>query len=695
MSVWIVEPTGLRLSDPDASGDRTVWIAPYQQAAAQETRFTAASTAVEVGAWVFGSGDGRNRYRAIVDGAGNAAIQTVSNGGTPVTVTNVVGDLPSGAVPCTAAQGPAIGAPAQIAVRVYTSGLNPTIEMWIGGVLKLRHTASDATLTPLRSFGIEGRTGGTRVINPQVADIVPQTEPTAELLCALCGGELWVAQSEAAGLSRIAQNVVPPDGLVSAIDFEQKGLIVGGQRARVFDPVARTVTAWSPTDGTLPGQTTPGTTTASRIVRYNARVWANDAVSDRQNIYWSKLYDRDYWLLTTDAGDGGSLTASRAAKVGQAIVSMIEAAGAAMTIGCAQSFWRLYGDPLGPCDVGPITLGSGLLTPDGLATIDDGRVAALSTDGLAMISGDSFSKVSKPVLTELVEPEASTLQAGILVRDPRRGITWMFLTRIGASDASPSVHVAYHERVGGWSAGEGGFFPVTFPSRIGPTAAVNWNGQVVLGGTDGRLYVLDDAQVTDDGTPIDFRVPLTLVAPSNPEHEAVIHELSVVLADTSGACTATLYSGRTAEEALVGAERRERWSRSCAARRTLMPQGGRGRALVLELSSSAATRVAIEQVSVHASLEPAYPTPANVAVSAKPGPDAAVVTESLLAGPGGSTAVDPSGEMLVYSRPFDDALTDTSLDDLATADGGGGAGGGGGSTYKGGIGDGDGGLVVD
>jgi hypothetical protein len=49
---------------------------------------------------------------------------------------------------------------------------------------------------------------------------------------------------------------------VSTAVVDGKVWMIGGGRARVFDPVTRLVTDWTATAGSLPGYTTAGTTTA-------------------------------------------------------------------------------------------------------------------------------------------------------------------------------------------------------------------------------------------------------------------------------------------------------------------------------------------------------------------------------------------------------------------------------------------------
>jgi len=102
-------------------------------------------------------------------------------------------------------------------------------------------------------------------------------------------------------------------------------------------------------------------------------------------------------------------------------------------------------------------------------------------------------------------------------------------------------------------------WPVSIPSAMRPVAAAHVMAEsrnvTALLGADGRWRHFDEDAATDDGTAVASHValgPLRLSA--DDAHDGFLAELHAATAQGSAAVTATVYTGRTAEEAVKAAQ---------------------------------------------------------------------------------------------------------------------------------------------
>jgi hypothetical protein len=640
----------------------------YHQPSTFEFAALLPTTVNSAAMFVFGSGDGRWCYWARIIGA-NVVIQKRTAGGAASTVTNGADDTPA-SVPCTIAHGLTPGSPVVLAVRVIDRAV---IEVYINGVRKLAHTPTDTTLLANLWLGLAGDTDGTSVSRAKVCDLVPVNDPQKDVLVVIGGGEVWMAESED-GIARIAQGAVKADGLVSAVDFEQEALIVDGASARILDPADRTVTAWTPTLGDLPGSTGPGRTYASVIENHFARALLNDSVADLQNLTGSRVYDRDdYELGTGEPAGAWSMTAVQTARVGQAIIGFKSAGTGSLIIGCVSSLWRLAGDPTGPLALDVVSTDTGVISKDCFWVTDGDKILAHTRAGFGFIVGRSFVNLSLPVLTEIVRvPVTDARCSPIVIRDPNAQGVHIFMSRANAT--TPATHLFYDERVGNFTPAAGGFYPETYPLEMEPMAATIWRGRMVFICRDGYVREFDKTQSTDDGTAIPVSLPLALFADGDQQYEHTLLELEITAGDDAGAFEVELWTGQTAQEAYSGAGRRMAWSKTCGPGRTRIGRTARAPAMVAVITSEAADgNFSIEEIQRTFVREPR--THRRRAATAPPTIAAAVVatpTTDFDAGPGGGgTVTADAGAALVYERPADELLAETSFENILTSSDGG------------------------
>lgn len=502
------------------------------------------------------------------------------------------------------------------AAHGLTTSIPYTLEVrWEQGVVKVRVNglATDLfTYTPAADalqnhdyWGFEGTVDQMKVLDAEIAELIQQQAERADVLVAMAGGEFWQCE-DGENLERCGTApVMKAFGDVDMCEFEQKAIAVDGANLRELDVATKVVSRITVTAGLLPGAstTTDGKCSATIIERTIGRVALAGMKDDPQNLFECAPNDRTDWdtgVFPVGTGAFG-LTAADAAKVGEPIRGLLGVSRQSVLIACQRSFWELRGDPaIGAAGVDEIVKGIGVTGKDAMVMIDTGRVAAHSQTGLILVpgAGGAPAYLSQGILTDYIQLiDGLENYHCILVRNPLRQGTHIFLTK---RTSGPSVHFWYDERVGQWSEGRvvdgqvvahpGGFFPETYPDRVGPTAAVYWNGKVILGGRDGYLYEFDETGVldTDDGDAINWTMAMGLMVDPDIDADTEVHRLVFQTADDCDAFNVKVYGGVTAEEAYGGANR---WlvlsrTRPAGERVSRWDQRFRAPALVCELSGT-------------------------------------------------------------------------------------------------------------
>lgn len=571
---------------------RTVVIADGELPSTSLLRLQVRQPADNVKALVLASPNGKYGFECGIEGS-NAVIRTVTHG-TPFT-----GSTAGSNVNETAAHGLTAGQPftldAQYEDSVIKLTLNgaasPTVE-W--------DNSTGLIYADQDRFGFVGTVAGSKVLRAEVCELEPVKVDNAEVLVVVAGGQLWAAESESQ-IGKVADGVTAQTGTIQAAVHQQKVYIAGRPNARIYNPVTGAVTNWVPTSGSLPGQgSTPGTTTATLVGSFYDRVVLNDR-ENPQNLFFSAVGDPlDYNTGDDLAGSAYALNLGLFGVVGEPVVCIEQVTDSTLIVGCTSSIWRISGDPaLGEPDRSPLLTDVGALSAECMTLAADGLLLAMTTAGLyALTASGTARALSNGVLTAIVQevPDNATVS---VIRDPSRHGTVLYLT---ASSGS-STHLWYDERIAGFSAGGGGYFPESYPDSIGPTAVGLWRGKVVLGGRDGYLYVYDDAQKTDNGADIASSTSLSLVTDELLTQDAVVSDGLLRMGLDSASVSMTVWGGRTAEEAFVGPNRWIVYKQTSIGPNTPLSRIARAAALVAELSS-ASGRWEIEQIEFYRSSAP-------------------------------------------------------------------------------------------
>jgi hypothetical protein len=515
-------------------GSRAAYSAGDPQPANFIQTLQCATTAHEIKHFAFGSYDGRASFEAGIEGS-NAVIRKVAGGYRYTSLAS-------------AAHGITSGVPFSMDMRV--EGL--VVSLYLNGssaaVVTYTIPANDS-LAAQRAYGFacETPTDNEKVLLWQVAELVPSISVRENMLWIVGGGTLYVSL-DGTTAREVARGVCKETGYVELVEFRQTLRLLDGQRAKTIDPVNYTVSDWTATSGSLPGYTTAGTSDMGIAVGHWGRI-EGVSQADPANIFASALNDAADWDTGAEnSGKAFSFVTARVNMSGQVIRGLLSASANRLIIGCGSSMWQLLGDPSrGQVNLDQRSTSVGISGPRSMALTDDDIVVFHGPMGFyQMVGGSTPQSVSSNVVSESIQypPSERSLYTVNVVRDPNRKVVLILMTK-----DTGSVHFWYDENVGGYSASAGGFFPLTFPDAKRPTAALYYDGKLLLGGADGYVRFLDDASKTDDGTAIESRCYLERVDQAfGRERDVTLERLHVTMLAESDPVTVRAWKGMTPQQ---------------------------------------------------------------------------------------------------------------------------------------------------
>lgn len=440
------------------------------------------------------------------------------------------------------------------------------------------------------------------------------TSDTNETWAGICDGKLWACYESNAEPELIGSVPFPSGTQVSGAELGGEAVFVGGGYAVRFDPLARTITPYTPTSGSLPGATGPGTTSAFQVIRSGARIGFLDR-NDRQCVFTAvgDLDDINTGLGLLEAGAAFSVGAGGNLRFGEDLIGAMAAPDGTVTFACRVSMFSFIGDPAdSQITQIPITLDSGASNWAAMVPIDvTGRTMMHSPDGCVVINNGgpgSFNLTGTQLRGDMdFRRDDRSVYRVQLIRDTRRRICHVFRT-LEEPGSERSVHWAYFEDVGKYADGRGGFFRTQIPEDCGPTSVVNWNGRVCLGGRDGFVREFgEDATVdtTDDGTAITAYMPVSLIDIPGIVGPVKLTFAKVLLTDASDPVLVRVYGGANPEQVWDRSRRRRRFTTATRTgtngeKAAFIIQPINDGALVMELSPQASGGFfALEQVDVN------------------------------------------------------------------------------------------------
>lgn len=541
--------------------------------ASAEIQVQCAAASHNIKVLVRGSADGRTGYECGIEGA-NVIIRKITMG--------VVGSALD-----TAAHGLGASETFTLKVRLTAETIAVNVVKTSGAEVPVDYATTD--LNRYNSWGFICNVNNGLILAATVAEVGLSSVTVEDVLIQVCGGDVWASGADGARTQLIGSRAFPSTAQVSLAVLDGKVYGVGGGKAVVIDPAAKTVTAWVPTSGSLPGTTGTGTTTASIACQYRGRIWLAGIEGEANVLYGSAIGDPLVWD-TGELAEGRAVAigVGRNQQVGDAIIALAVAVNNTMIIGCRNSIYALLGDPAdGGAEVSPLTTSVGVSGPRAITIIAEGVTAFHSPEGLFVInSAAAPQSISRDVLASLIQfPRDSREDYTVtLLRDPSRHGLHVCIT----PDTGTPTHLYYDERVGQYQAGTGGFFPEQY--NFSPTCGTIWRGRPVFGTTTGYIVQFNDSDTPSDyGTvAIDSYLTLTLVDEEPHNNDTILDSVVPMLGSSSGDAVMTIYGGKTPEAAYSATER---WSLgsytlTTIPNRTLVRQ--RGPALAVQLRNNTA-----------------------------------------------------------------------------------------------------------
>lgn len=474
----------------------------------------------------------------------------------------------------------------------------------------------------------------------QMGEIKDRVLTLDEVGIAVIGGSLFRSLSPSQW-ELVEEGVFGRTATVGMASLLGKMYSVGGGNARVYDAVGNTVDLWTPSSGTLPGQTDPGTTTATMVREHLGGLVLAGMPEETVTIYGTALNDP----LNLDTGDTlvfGSayvIGVGRNVTVGDPIVAIDGGPASTLFVGCSNSVNFMVGDPYrGTNSIETIdrTVGpSGANAVLRITTPNGGQATIMhSPHGLYVVGPLTAPvRLNENVLDGIVTfpaDERSDYKV-VLLRDPAR--QWLHIF-IDDGNAETSTHLIYHEATGKYRRGAPGYYPVKLPFRV--TAAALVRGVPIVGTSDGRLLRFSETATNDAGEAIDSLVTMQLIDVPPMDNDVIIRKPMVQLGSGSSAATMRLFGGATAEDAFDGDVRRQLWQETVSVRGFRSSAVARAPFLTMTLSTNGVgERLVLERV------EASFQTAARSIGSgwvARSSP-AAICTPPVVVTPGGG----PSG----------------------------------------------------
>jgi len=520
-------------------------VATDKHAANAEFSISLENVASKVRAYICGHTDGNTGWELGIDPADS----------TKILIRPVEYGTPGAAVAGSTAHAVTAGLPCVLKARIEGQSLSVSISSSGVAETSLTYTVTDGKFLNFRRYGFVSNVNNARVLSMSVSELTAVEGERTNVLAMVAGGLLYESENPDAGFTQIAGRVGPDNGPVSMAEFNGNLYIVGGGLATIYDPLTKTITAWSDTDhptSKLPGATDKGTTTATLVEAHRSRIFL--AVGDR--LYASSINDpndfdsTDYTL--------GNTRAIQAERIGDVIRCLHSLPNNSLLVGCDRSISLWQGDPiLGAVERVTISRVMGISSANAVADVSQVLTMIHTPEGLYMLPANGLPlPLHREVLTDSIAiPAASITDYYVhLARDPARYGLHVFLNP--KTTSTNGTHFFYDERVGQYAINEGGLFPDVYPSDVRPTASVQWNGLLVVGTSDGRVLTPSDTTYTDGGSAFTPTVSMNLLADAAPVADTKLTSLQPLIDQTGSSIKLNVYGGLTPQQVYTSTTRR-------------------------------------------------------------------------------------------------------------------------------------------
>lgn len=366
-----------------------------------------------------------------------------------------------------------------------------------------------------------------------------------------------------------------------------------GTLYKVYNPATNAVTAWTLTDGNLPGDADDdgdadtAFTGASIMALYRGRVVLSGVVSDPQNWFMSRIgnpLDFAYAPTPSTAADPVAGNNSLLGKLGDVITCLIAWKDDLLIMGGQGSIWVMVGDPMSNGSIDLLTDMVGIAGPKAWCKDPDGNVYVFATNGVYRIylNRENVSKLQPLSIGKLdktfgaINFATDRIEMEWFVRE--RGM----LITITPVEQAVSRHFWYDGRTDS-------FWPVQFPASFGPTCLFAFDGddpndrRVLMGGFDGYIRHLDRGVKNDDKQPIESHIIIP-IKQTAAKHRITVNAMRAVMAESSDQVKYEMLAAETPEK-LLDATARYSGQWIGGGQQTVETRRASGAALALRLSN--------------------------------------------------------------------------------------------------------------
>ncbi len=383
-----------------------------------------------------------------------------------------------------------------------------------------------------------------------IADIQPlqisSTTETKEVLIVLVDGTIGVLSDgtlsfPVAALKDESGNYIVTEAggkiMLSTADAPAAAFLVTGQQHAYaisssqiakLDPKTGLVTDLTASAGSLPTGCTLGAVYRDRLALAGCD---NGLYLSRQGDFT----DWDYGADDQDTGRAMIFQLSGASEVGDLPTALVPCDDGHLLAATSQSLWIIRGDPVAGGGLQNVSRHVGILGNRAWC-MTDRQIVFMADDGLYHVSQDgsdllplSREKIPEELLG--IDPTTTTV---ILGYDHDTRAVHIYLTTADGGD----VHWLYEEE-------KGLFWPMMVQDDHAPVAVCEYDGQLLLAGTDG--YIRYVGGTTDDDTAISSHVLIGPLRIGGQVEFGLLHALYGIIGAGSGDVTWRIIVGDTAE----------------------------------------------------------------------------------------------------------------------------------------------------
>jgi hypothetical protein len=359
------------------------------------------------------------------------------------------------------------------------------------------------------------------------------------------------------------------DDEISRIEYEGKVLFLAWNpntrvsRAWKVNIPERTCTPWTATNGTLPGSTGPGLTTARLISSLYGRVIIDSdggiVKSALPSYVEAGTNAEDDWL--NDPSEPGSATLPDPVGTGRhrgsSILGFAQASPETLLVFKTTGIFARSGDQIFSNELETtVSLDVGISGPKAIAEVGKGTFYVHAPEGAHVVSIDGALPLSKPKLRRYMDIGRNAREAyNISVQyDSRDALVYFFLTQKVPTAAVPRLHPVLDLQTSEFLLDE-------YNENHDPLCACWWNGRLLKGDRDGYCRWFAPFGESDDGYAFTAKYTALLEDLEGARGAFRLTRLSMQLGTETkyrldqqtdaNAIAVRIYGGETAEDAIL------------------------------------------------------------------------------------------------------------------------------------------------